>query len=139
MNARKYATRFLLIMTCILGFAAAPGPIYAQGLADCVADLAGAKTCFDNNTGAVTTVTLTRFRNGGIQCLIQSGSARMFLVSDFIGLDPSNLNLTCVITITNLPACNRGDATDMLTRKEQAAWKHLVRAECLAAECEAGL
>ena len=60
MNTRVYATRFLLIMTAILGFAAAQGPMYAGTLAECVAALTAAKTCFDDNANAVTGVSVVR-------------------------------------------------------------------------------
>ena len=94
MNPRKYATRFLLTLTAILGFAAAQGPIYAGTLCDCLAALDAKKTCFEAATGAVTAVSVNRFPTGHfLQCTItraSAGNARLILIADRIGNNPRN-------------------------------------------------
>ena len=137
MNLRTYATRFLLIMTAILGFAVAQGAMYAGTLCECLTEFIEAKTCFDDNTGAVTLVTLTRFGQNQFQCEIRSGAARIALVSDIFGLiSRPNPNLICQIQTSGVPAggCNGVATTFNLTEKDQAAWRSLVRAECRAAQ-----
>ena len=136
MNPRTYATRFLLIMTGILGFAAAQGPIYAGTLCECVTNFTAKRTCFDANTGDVDLVVFSRGGTNQRQCEIRSGNARLFLVADFQGSrkDPQNLNFKCTISITGLPACNGFAQVNNLSQKDQASWRSLARSECRAAE-----
>ncbi len=135
MNPRTYAIRFLLIMTCILSFAAAQGPIYAGPLDDCLDNLETAATCFDANTGAVDQVSITRFRSGNhLQCRIRSGGATLVLLSDFMGnkKEPQDLNLRCQIQTSGVTTggCNGSSTVNNLSRREQARWSAAVRAEC---------
>ena len=106
MNPRTYATRFLLIMTAILGFAAAQGPMYAGTLAECLADFTAKKTCFDDNTVRPTSVTLTRFGQNQFQCAIQSGSARIALVADRFGPGPQDPNFVCQTQTSGVEGVN---------------------------------
>ena len=142
MNPRTYATRFLLIMTGILGFAVAQGPIYAGTLCECLAELEARKTCFEANTGAVTAVTVSRFPTGHyLQCTIQAernvggGTASLILIADRIGDNPGNQNQTYSMIINGLGPCPGGGTTiQNLSKKEQAAWASLASAECREAQ-----
>ncbi len=132
MNPRTYATRFLLIMIGILGFAAAQGPIYAGTLCDCVTELADRRACLDG-TGAVTAVTTTNFKPASqFQCTIQTATATLTLAVDFTGFldQPQSLNLRCQISSTGAGACGGTVVVSGLSRTEQAAWATLARAEC---------
>ena len=134
MNPRAYATRFLLIMTAILGFAAAQGPIYAAPgtLCDCVTELAERRACLDG-TGDVTSVTTTNFKPASqFQCTIATDTATLTLAVDFTGFlnQPQSLNLRCQISSTGAGACGPTKVVSGLSRQEQAAWATLARAEC---------
>ena len=88
MKPRTYATRFLLIMTGILGFAAAQGPIYAGTLLDCLDILETAKDCYKcPNTGDLKTVTVQAFPGHDVQCDIkrEPGNATLTLLAQTTG------------------------------------------------------
>ncbi len=77
MDLRTYATRFLLIMTAILGFTAAQGPMYAGDLEECVTKLISARDCFAGDTTTLKAVFL--FRNSGneVECTIENGADKL--------------------------------------------------------------
>ena len=137
MKSRKYATRFLLIMTGILGFAAAQKTIYAGDLADCVMNLDIARGCFVGDTTTLKGVLVQQFQGHDVQCLIERnpGTARLFVSAFTTGVlkDNRNRNRTCNITITGTGSCNQSVTELALSRKDYAAWALLARAECKAA------
>ena len=139
MKSRTYATRFLLIMTAILGFTAAQGPIYAGDLSDCLAILETAKDCYKcPNTGDLKTVTVEAFPGHDVQCDItrEPGNATLTLIAQttgFIGAPRSRVR-RCSVDITGLGACPGPPATAAdLSRSDYAAWAVIVREECKAA------
>ena len=137
MNPRTYATRFLILMTGILGFAAAQGPIYAGDLADCVINLDIARGCFVGDTTTLKGVLVQQFQGHDVQCLIERnpGNARLFVSALTIGglKDNKNRNRTCNIMIDGTANCNDSVTELNLSRKDYAAWALLARAECKAA------
>ena len=71
-------------MAGILAFAAAPGPVYADTLDQCVDDLEEAITCWEDNANPNDFVRLTRTRRGIVACQIGQNPTLTFQV-DFQG------------------------------------------------------
>ena len=135
MNPRTYATRFLLIMACVLGFAIAPGPIYAGDLlAECVTNLNIFRGCFASDTTTLTGVDVQQFQGHDVQCTItrNPGNARLFVSATTFGFldEPLTRNRTCNITIIGTTNCNDSVTVQELSRHEYAVWARLARAEC---------
>ena len=126
----------ILIITGILGFAIAPGPVYAGDLADCVRTLDIAKGCYTENTTTLKDVIVSRFQGHDVQCLIvkNPGNARLFVSATTFGFlqDGKNRNRTCAVTITGVGGvCDGlGGVEQNLSHKDYAAWSRLATAEC---------
>lgn len=84
MKKCMYASRFLVIITGILGFAAAPGPVYADTLEQCATDLTDALICWDANATPNGFVQLRRTKRGIVSCQVGQNPTLFFQV-DFQG------------------------------------------------------